>query len=518
VGKITAGAIKALQVTTDRLIAKRISSSQVEADKIVSPLVEAEQIKTTRINTETINLKSQNSNVKITAQNSKLQVENQGKKALEIDKKGNTTHFGNIMVKDQNNQTVAKIDTAGNAEFKGNVSIGQLQSNEVKAGTVSTQRLKTTQINTDKIEIRENLRAKEASFSAIYADQIIGKEGSLSDVLGQKIAAVRKELEKLINTNKANYDQGVEKKEAEKIETATGTSLASQAKDWPTEATGSAKLASLSNDNDLGNLSSLSSLVIQGQLTVEEAFVNQNLIVGNLAIGQNAISSLDNVLYLQPSGIGKVDILAGLLVVEDNGSVSINGDLAVNGSVTAKEFKGKDGNIALNLQAPSTKSQTNSNDSNSNDQNEKSRFGKLLVKGVDGQSVLEVDAQGNLTASGSASFNKLNIATDASASAVIVADSALGKIATSSAQIKTNASAGKGEILPGKTEVIIYTDKLTEKSLVYITPTSDTQNQVLYVKEKRINQDKNADWRGYFKVAINKPVKEKIKFNWWIIN
>jgi hypothetical protein len=308
---------------------------------------------------------------------------------------------------------------------------------------------------------------------------LISKEGSFGEIMTNKIASVREELEKLISGS--STDDGSETE-------ATGTSLLSQAEDWDTDsATGSATISL--DSTDLGEISLASTLIIQGQLSVEEAFINKGALIGNIAIGENSVSALSEVLYLQPSG-GKIDFLAGVMTVEDNGTVTINGNLSVTGSIAANEYRGNGGDFNINLAK---------NDPESG-------FGNLMIKGEEGNVVASIDA------SGSASFEKLNISADASASAIIAADSILGQLATTSAEIKTNASAGNGEILLGQTEVVIYSEKLTENSMVYITPTSDTKNQVLYVKNK------NSQGEKYFTVAIGQALDEPITFSWWIIN
>jgi len=66
-------------------------------------------------------------------------------------------------------------------------------------------------------------------------------------------------------------------------------------------------------------------------------------------------------------------------------------------------------------------------------------------------------------------------------------------------------------------------EEITEKTLIYITPITDTENKVLYVKSKHPKQecdlyDTSCKEAGWFKVAINTPITTPIKFNWWIVN
>ena len=426
---LKAGIIKAQKLIVDK----------IETKEIISPMISSDEIETKKIKLAEI-APLKDGDVEIN---------------LERDQENG---FGSLIVKGEENETVASIDSSGNGSFS-----GKLTAKSVKSDSVET----------------DTLTAKEASFSSVYVDNLISKEGSFGEIMTNKIASVREELEKLISGS--STDDGSETE-------ATGTSLLSQAEDWDTDsATGSATISL--DSTDLGEISLASTLIIQGQLSVEEAFINKGALIGNIAIGENSVSALSEILYLQPSG-GKIDFLAGVMTVEDNGTVTINGNLSVTGSIAANEYRGSGGDFNINLAK---------NDPESG-------FGNLMIKGRKGNVVASIDA------SGSASFEKLNISADASASAIIAADSILGQLATTSAEIKTNASAGNGEILLGQTEVVIYSEKLTENSMVYITPTSDTKNQVLYVKNK------NSQGKKYFTVAIGQALGEPITFSWWIIN
>ncbi len=447
VAKVKAGLVETKELTAE--------------NKIISPLIETEEI---------------------VISDQELVISNQeGEDLIEIDSDGATTHFGDLIVE-------------GDAGFSGNVGIGHLTAEEIDTNT-----LESKAISTDQMQINTDATVS----GTLYADQIVTRKGTFGELMADKISAIRVELEELLANKIANYDSGVEKDDTGALDTVTGTSLASQAEEWETDPPSDSSTASTPGES--AGLSSAglsdeiiiaSSLVIQGKMTVEEAFINKHLLVGNIAITKNSIATLADTLYIQPSGTGKVDILAGILVIEDNGSVTINGDLFVNGSVIAEEYQGKDGDFAINLAGESA-----------------SGFGKLMVKGIDNEVVTSIDASGSaqfagdLIASGSATFAKVNIAT--ASAEPIIAGSQFGDLATDSAKLKTNATAGEGIIPTGKKEVIIYSDKLTSESLVYITPTTDTENQVLFVKQKASD---------HFTVAIKEELNKEIRFNYWIIN
>jgi hypothetical protein len=75
-------------------------------------------------------------------------------------------------------------------------------------------------------------------------------------------------------------------------------------------------------------------------------------------------------------------------------------------------------------------------------------------------------------------------------------------------EITTNATAGKAVIPAYSTEIIIRNAKVTDYTLVYVTPTSPTQNNVLYVKSKE---------NGQFTVGFDQPLDIDVSFNWWVI-
>lgn len=75
--------------------------------------------------------------------------------------------------------------------------------------------------------------------------------------------------------------------------------------------------------------------------------------------------------------------------------------------------------------------------------------------------------------------------------------------------IETNAIAGSSSLPVNTDELTVINSSVKNESLIYVTPTSPTDNQVLYVKEKS---------EGQFVVGLSAPTKEEVKFNWWIID
>jgi len=583
IGRITAGTVKTMELAADsgvvanfssrradieKLNTRRLKSASTERNEIISPLVETDKIKSDNL---VIDLTSEDSAEPKASANSALQ-KNGIAENTEGAQKTQKNGFGTLLVK-------------GNAEFEGNVGIGATASVEdLRATRINADKTESTQISADKLEAKEarldELNARQATFSAVYADNIVSKEGSFSNLIADQIQSVRTELEELImssshseldsesenseilkqiqddngvvqdDSDSMNYDSGVEKEDTEAVDDldeddATGTSLAGLAEGWSISVQNE-KLKVQSEQGLDSEMVIAANLVINGKATAEEAFINKHLMVGNIAITENTISTLADTLYIQPSGTGKIDFLAGAMTVEEDGTVSINGDLAVAGKIIADEYSGSEGNFAVNLADSTLKDTEQATEEHGNG------FGKLLVRGIDGETVMSVDASGsaelagNIEASGSGTFKKVNIAT--SSADPIVADSMMSDLATESAELITNATAGEAEIPSGKKEIIIYSDQLTENSLVYITPTTDTGNQVLFVKNKQVSshseldsesesseptptilkqvqdddgesvQDDNEEKGSHFTVAVKETLENDIKFNYWIIN
>jgi hypothetical protein len=90
----------------------------------------------------------------------------------------------------------------------------------------------------------------------------------------------------------------------------------------------------------------------------------------------------------------------------------------------------------------------------------------------------------------------------------IASDTSASDSAVINGIITTNATAGKATLPAGVTEITIKNPKISDYTLVYITPTSSTLNNVLYVKNKET---------GQFVVGFTDPTSIDVSFNWWVI-
>ena len=343
---------------------------------------------------------------------------------------------------------VATIDNQGNATFS-----GQLSSNS---------------LNTNEATISGTLHAGK-----IIADQIEGLNVQASTVSAQYITNV---------TNVYN---------------STGSSS------FPTlVASPSSMMSSLYGDNYLDISSFSGQLAYIENLGAATAMIDQNLMVfgstalsdtsivgqlsinGSLILANNSINTLGSDLNLQPLRQGGLSVMAGLFYIDTNGNVKVGGnaefakDVTIKGTLAAGVISPLPGNdLAVNL-----------GENNSS----------LVVHGASNSAVLSVNQNGDLVASGAGTFAKLNL------------NLVQPALAVSPTEVVATGSAGTASITPYQTQVTIDNSLVTDKSLIYITPTSNTNNQVLYLLKQVPDES--------FTVGIQDPSQTAIPFNWMIVN
>ena len=319
-----------------------------------------------------------------------------------------------------------------------------LNVKNIVAETIITDTIVTDTITT------KDIKAETATFSTVYAENIISKEGSISNFMSEKISSLRNEIKDIINN----------------IGTTQSTSenpLLAQSASWSIDP--------ITNTvNITGDVRLSDSMIIGAKLTVlgdtqlGNAFITGTFTAGEIAIKDNFIETTNTALYIQPSGLGAVHIMGDTMIIADNGQVIINGNLDLNGKLTAQTA---------------------------------TISGTLFANLIQAE---EIETQ------------KISVATDSAT--LVVAQSGFEELATSSAQVESNATAGTAILPAGKTEIILKNTKLGTNSMVYLTPVGSTNNQVLYVKEKITEATPTPS----FTIAIDSPLTSDIQVNWWIIN
>jgi hypothetical protein len=116
---------------------------------------------------------------------------------------------------------------------------------------------------------------------------------------------------------------------------------------------------------------------------------------------------------------------------------------------------------------------------------------------------------------------KINIAT----ASAIIATAATSSATTSSVNTASNATVGSIVLPAGQTEITLNNSQLTSASMIYLTPTGSTDNQVVYLKNKFISPTPTTVATSSatpivpsnFTIAIDQALDHNITINWWLM-
>lgn len=203
------------------------------------------------------------------------------------------------------------------------------------------------------------------------------------------------------------------------------------------------------------------------QLNLYDLSIAGRISVGTtMFIAQNYIEALGSDLSLQSLKQGGLSIMGGLVYVDTKGNLKVQGDLSVSGK------------LAVNVISPLPSSD-------------------LVINNAGGSSVLSVSQMGDVTASGSGTFTKLNLSNIQPA------------LAISPTEAIASSSAGSASIAPYQSEIIIRNSLVTGKSVIYITPVGTPSGQVPFLM-RQIPES--------FTAGTQSPTNHPIDFNWLIVN
>ncbi|OGD82671.1 hypothetical protein A3K36_05640 [Candidatus Collierbacteria bacterium RIFOXYD2_FULL_45_13] len=191
-------------------------------------------------------------------------------------------------------------------------------------------------------------------------------------------------------------------------------------------------------------------------LTSRLIFTNDVLASGSVLA--QSFSSIDSDLYIQPTGDKPIHLLANLMTLYPDGKVAINGDLLISGTIFANSLDTRTATVSGSLAVG------------------QGNFGQLTTGGL------------------------------------IIASDNPDQSSSISAQVSSNTTIGTATIATGSSEIVIANNKVTDDTLIYITPVSDTSNQVLFVKSKQSGVG--------FTVAVpgnSDQIKQEISFNYWLV-
>lgn len=229
-------------------------------------------------------------------------------------------------------------------------------------------------------------------------------------------------------------------------------------------------------------------LLSLGAATFKELSVLESFSIGNSFImTASSIDVLGGDLELQPLAQGGISLVAGKVRISVEGNLVVSEDavfaknVEVNGTLSTSRISPlQDQDLVVKL-------------GGTNQANH-----KLRVEDRDGSDVLVISENGDIEASGAATISKLNLSFVAPAYALSDTES----VAT--------GSAGTAILKAYTHESTIYNSLVTDKSLIYITPRDDTQNQVLYLQRQNPGRS--------FTIGVSKLSVKDIPFNWIIVN
>ncbi|HXS14587.1 MAG TPA: hypothetical protein VN711_00480, partial [Candidatus Saccharimonadales bacterium] len=241
------------------------------------------------------------------------------------------------------------------------------------------------------------------------------------------------------------------------------------------------------------NLSAQTGMFDQGLVSLGSTSLSDTTIAGQLAIGSqlilanNSVNVLGTDFQIQPLRQGGVSFEGGLIAINTNGDLTVNGKAIFNNTVLANVISPlsntKDLTIQLGQNNPATGSAL--------------ATATLNVQNASGSGIFNIDQLGNVVASGAATIGKLNFALVQPA------------LAVSDTEVVATGSAGTAVVKAHQTEITIDNTSVTSKSLIYITPVGNSG--VIPYLTRQIPA-------ASFTVGIPAPLPTDTTFNWLIVN
>lgn len=237
----------------------------------------------------------------------------------------------------------------------------------------------------------------------------------------------------------------------------------------------------------------------------QSAYIQNVLKVGEaLLLGDHSTLTANYLNFaeqfnIQPSGQGRLSLMADMLVLDDSGLATINASLRVAGSVDVDADLAVRGTLLGNMIAAANR-----------DQNIRLQLAQTDLDPLTGDTIVKEQALEFVNE------NQIPVAT-VSAAGDLTLTGALRLNQTADAPAATDPSAGQATLVAGQTQVVVTSALVETGSMIYITPLNSTNNQVLYVKNKLPDSPFTPENEGQFTVAIDFPLGHNVTFNWWIV-
>ncbi len=433
------------------------------------------------------------------------------------------TDSAGIAITLEPNKTLRVTDSEGNAsasfDTEGNLDIsGILTSDRVLTGTVDTEEL-TVQTAT----ISGDLTAQAGSFGSLRTEslqtlgdatvsgQLTAGSVTSNELTTEELSASEATISGTLFADRIMTPFGeftgspsavVNNTIIEQYNNTYGASASAILADLGASISESANHVEITR-----NITLTESLAIFGETLLGNTTIGGSLLIdGSIRLDDSSIQTTSDTLYLQKDRLAALDIMGGTMIITTTGNVMINGNLELTGNLRLGGVLGADtiepngSDLSFNLSKYDAESSTSS-------------FAKLVFKGEQGQEV------GSIDASGAAAFTALRTQSldtaGASVSGTLYVDrltipTKFGDTLTATESAATQATIGQGTIPAGVSSITIANTRVTDQSLIYITPITSTGNQVLYVAQKVAGTS--------FTVALDTALTLPVEFNWWIVN
>ncbi len=265
-------------------------------------------------------------------------------------------------------------------------------------------------------------------------------------------------------------------------QTATNSSIT--AEDQISSASISGELNSVTADFGQFN----QGLMVLGPTGVTDISVANQLSVGaSMTLSDNSISVLGGELKIQPLQTGAITFEGGLVAIDTEGNLKVMGnaefakDVRINGALSANLLSPIPDNDLI-LKLPSSQIHDS----------------EFRIHNSSNSAVFAVNQKGDVVASGSAWFNKLNLNLITPA------------LAVSSIEVIATGSAGMTSLKPHQVELTVKNPLVTANSLIYITPVGTPSGQTPFLQKQTPGES--------FTIGVEQPAFTDTNFNWLIIN
>ncbi|MEK7604898.1 MAG: hypothetical protein AAB478_00020 [Patescibacteria group bacterium] len=400
-------------------------------------------------------------------------------------------------------------DTSQTVTIEGNVAIKKTASS---SGNLTVE---------GNASVSGNLSATDATIAGtlraghIIADTIDGLDARIASIAANSLTASSAAITNIYNTYTTGSNSAVIASGAWQSQNGIASSSATPRNDYPGASliadslyTGYADIASLSANLAYVPTFSADTATIQQGLMVfgstslaDTSVTGQLSINGSLILAENSVNVLGGTFDIQPLRQGDVSFEGGLVTIDTDGNVAVNGNASFAKNVSVA------GTLQAHIISPVPSEdlviQLPGSDATNPGTLASDRPG-VSIKNGSGSAVLKITDMGDIIASGAALASEFQVVRGATAD-------------TSLTQTVATASAGMAIVKTGQYERTIVSPFVTDKSLIYITPLTDTNGVAPFIA-RQTAEDKAHGVKGSFTIRIPVLQPRDVRVNWWIVN